>query len=168
MNFVAPAGSAQDQSACPELEPPVWLKGGHLQTIFPALFGHRFLTTPPSFRRERLVTPDGDFLDLDWLVSPHHLSVEASPTAGASALLVLFHGLEGSSGSPYAHFFGECAKQRGWGYVVVHFRGCSGEINKAPRAYHSGDVVEIDWILSTLASRLMPEQTLLAAMDAAF
>jgi predicted alpha/beta-fold hydrolase len=162
MNFVAPAGGTGDLPACPEMQPPVWLKGGHLQTIFPALFGQQFLTQRPSFRRERLATPDGDFLDLDWLVSPTTPHAETSPTAAASALLVLFHGLEGSSESPYAQFFGQSASQYGWAYVVVHFRGCSGEINQTPRAYHSGDYAEIDWILSTLASRLTSSQALLA------
>jgi hypothetical protein len=144
------------------MQPPAWLKGGHLQTIFPALFGHRFLTDRPNFRRERLATPDGDFLDLDWLASPRAPRAETAPTANASALLVLFHGLEGSSKSPYAQFFGESAHQNGWAYVVVHFRGCSGEINRTPRAYHSGDYAEIDWILATLAARLAPQQALLA------
>jgi hypothetical protein len=75
---------------------------------------------------------------------------------------VLFHGLEGSSKSPYAQFFGEIAGAYGWDYVVVHFRGCSGEINRRPRAYHSGDEAEIDWILATLGARLRPLQRLLA------
>jgi len=163
MNFGMPAGGVPDLRACPEMRPPVWLKGGHLQTIFPALFGHRFLTQRPNFRRERLETPDGDFLDLDWLVLPTASHAESSlPIAASSALLVLFHGLEGSSRSPYAQFFGESAQQNGWAYVVVHFRGCSGEINRMPRAYHSGDYAEIDWILTTLAARLAPQQALLA------
>jgi len=62
-------------------------------------------------------------------------------------LLILFHGLEGSSQSHYARAFAHCAEQQGWAYAVPHFRGCSGEINWAPRAYHSGDYAEIDWIL---------------------
>lgn len=65
-------------------------------------------------------------------------------------LLVLFHGLEGSSASHYAQAFAEAAATRGWRYVVPHFRGCSGQINLAPRAYHSGDHEEIDWILRRL------------------
>ena len=65
-------------------------------------------------------------------------------------LLVLFHGLEGSSNSHYARALMHAARQRGWQGVVVHFRGCSGEINRLPRAYHSGDSTEIDWILRRL------------------
>ena len=62
-------------------------------------------------------------------------------------MLVVFHGLEGSSASHYAEAFADVARVRGWTCAVPHFRGCSGELNRAPRAYHSGDFEEIDWIL---------------------
>jgi uncharacterized protein len=65
-------------------------------------------------------------------------------------LLVLFHGLEGSSRSHYAEAFADWAAQHGWAYAVPHFRGCSGEINRAPRAYHSGDYEEVGWILQRM------------------
>ncbi len=60
---------------------------------------------------------------------------------------MLFHGLEGSSSSHYAQAFAAEAKRRGWRFAVPHFRGCSGEINLAPRAYHSGDHEEVGWML---------------------
>jgi len=63
---------------------------------------------------------------------------------------VLFHGLEGSSASHYAQAFAHWAREHGWRFVVPHFRGCSGEINLAPRAYHSGDFEEIAWVLGRL------------------
>jgi predicted alpha/beta-fold hydrolase len=66
---------------------------------------------------------------------------------------VLFHGLEGSSASSYAVAFAAAAARRGWAYAVPHFRGCSGELNLAPRAYHSGDFEEIGWILGRLRAR---------------
>jgi predicted alpha/beta-fold hydrolase len=65
-------------------------------------------------------------------------------------LLVLFHGLEGSSKSHYARAFAAYAQRQGLRFVVPHFRGCSGELNLAPRAYHSGDFEEIDWVLQRL------------------
>ena len=65
-------------------------------------------------------------------------------------LLVVFHGLEGSSKSHYAVALADAARARGWACVVPHFRGCSGELNHGPRAYHSGDFEEIDWILRRL------------------
>lgn len=120
---------------------PWWLPGGNLQTIWPALYARRILGAPIAYRRERWSTPDGDFVDADWLDAP----------AGANApLLVLFHGLEGSSRSHYAEAFADVARERGMRFVVPHFRGCSGEINHAPRAYHSGDHEEIAWILERL------------------
>jgi uncharacterized protein len=120
---------------------PWWLPGGNLQTIWPALLSRRTFGAPPRYRRERWTTPDGDFVDLDWIQGA------ADP---ARALLVLFHGLEGSSRSHYAEAFAEFAAQQRLGYVVPHFRGCSGELNLGPRAYHSGDYEEIGWILQRL------------------
>lgn len=124
---------------------PRWLIGGHMQTIWPALFARRFAGTRPDYARERWTTPDGDFVDVDRLVHP----AGAVPPAHAP-LLALFHGLEGSSRSHYAEAFAHFAQQRGWHYAVPHFRGCSGELNLAPRAYHSGDYEEVGWMLGRL------------------
>lgn len=122
---------------------PLWLPGGHLQTIWAARVSRPRRGPLPPFRRERWTTPDGDFIDVD-------LRPAADPSA---PWLVLFHGLEGSSASSYAQAFGEVAAGRGWSYAVPHFRGCSGEINRAPRAYHSGDFEEMGWILERLRTR---------------
>lgn len=128
----------------PRYRAPAWLPGGNLQTLYPALLAQR---PQAAYRRERWDTPDGDFIDLDWTESPG-----SGSKIGESAppLLVLFHGLEGSSNSHYARALMHAAVQRGWQGVVVHFRGCSGELNRLPRAYHSGDSAEIDWILRRL------------------
>jgi predicted alpha/beta-fold hydrolase len=129
---------------------PWWLPGGNLQTIWPALYARRGFGPPPLYRRERWATPDGDFVDVDWLVG----TVSAQPGPGQARagrpLLVLFHGLEGSSGSHYAQAFADFAREHGLAFAVPHFRGCSGEINQAPRAYHSGDHEEIGWMLQQL------------------
>jgi predicted alpha/beta-fold hydrolase len=107
-----------------------------LQTIFAALAPAPRI----AYRRERWDTPDGDFIDLDW--------------AGSNGpLIALFHGLEGSSASPYARAIAAQALAMGWRCVVPHFRGCSGELNRLPRAYHSGDSAEIGWILERLEAR---------------
>jgi predicted alpha/beta-fold hydrolase len=127
---------------------PRWLPGGNLQTIWPALAGRRYDGAAPAWRRERWSTPDGDFVDLDWLVDDAAHGVVAWAPAGEVPLLVLFHGLEGSSRSHYAEAFAGVARQRGMRCVVPHFRGCSGELNHAPRAYHSGDYEEIGWMLA--------------------
>lgn len=117
---------------------PRWLRGGHAQTIYPALFLRGRL---PRYRRERWDTPDGDFLDLDFL---------DAGTADAPRV-ALFHGLEGDSSSHYAVALMRALERARWNGVVVHFRGCSGEINRLPRAYHSGDAAEVGWILARLA-----------------
>ena len=67
--------------------------------------------------------------------------------------MALFHGLEGSSSSPYARGIAARAIALGWRCVVPHFRGCSGELNRLPRAYHSGDSAEIGWILNALSKK---------------
>ncbi len=122
---------------------PAWLPGGNLQTIWAAKLARRHLGPPPQFTRERWATPDGDFIDVDHL----QRAPDAPPP---QQHLVLFHGLEGSSASQYAQAFATVARARGWAYSVPHFRGCSGELNLAPRAYHSGDFEEIGFMLRRL------------------
>jgi predicted alpha/beta-fold hydrolase len=113
---------------------PWWLPGGHLQTIVPVLAR----APRVAWRRERWETPDGDFVDVD------------RAGDGAGPLLALFHGLEGSSSSHYARRLAAQALAQGWRIAVPHFRGCSGTLNRLPRAYHSGDSAEIDWMLRRL------------------
>ena len=127
---------------------PWWLPGGHLQTIWPSLFSRTVIGAAPVFRRDRWTTPDHDFIDVDFLVAD-----DARAAAAPRPLLVLFHGLEGSSASGYAQAFACLARDQGWAYAVPHFRGCSGELNLAPRAYHSGDYEEVEWILQRMAQR---------------
>jgi len=122
---------------------PRWLRGGHAQTIYPALF---LRARRLRYRRERWDTPDGDFIDLDFV---------DGGLAGAPRV-ALFHGLEGGSSSHYAVALMRALERARWNGVVVHFRGCSGEINRLPRAYHSGDAPEIGWILARLAEAGQP------------
>ena len=105
---------------------------GHFQTIRAALF------RPPRvpLRRERWDTPDGDFIDVDY-----------AGDASLPRLAVLFHGLEGCSDSHYARALAAALPAAGWRLAIPHWRGCSGEPNRKPRAYHSGDSAEVDWIL---------------------
>lgn len=114
---------------------PSWLPGGNAQTLWPLLIKPPL----PAMNRERWETPDGDFIDVDFL--------KATPGA---PLLVLFHGLEGSMRSHYAISLARAAKAAGWRFALPHFRGCSGELNRRPRAYHSGDSEEIHWVLQRL------------------
>lgn len=119
--------------------PARWLRGAHLQTVYAALFAP---APRAALRRERWETPDGDFVDVDFVDGP-----EGAPWVN------LFHGLEGSSDSPYARALVDALKRRGWRGSVLNFRGCSGEPNRLPRAYHSGDSEEVDWVLRRLKAR---------------
>ena len=121
---------------------PWWLPGGNAQTIYAAKFAKRYSGPQPTWHRERWLTHDRDFIDVDWRAP--------SDEAKDAPLLVLFHGLEGSSHSHYAEAYADEAHRRGWHMAVPHFRGCSGEINWSPRAYHSGDHEEIGWILQKM------------------
>jgi predicted alpha/beta-fold hydrolase len=126
--------------------PPLWLPTSHAQTIVPALFGRR---PAVDYWRERWDTPDGDFIDLDWLDYRARSTLAPVPAANAP-LFVLFHGLEGSSGSHYARTLMSTAFARGWHGVVPHFRSCSGPLNLLPRFYHLADSNEVDWVLRRL------------------
>ncbi len=117
---------------------PLWLPGGNLQTIYAAALGGA--RTAPVLRRERWGTPDGDFIDVDWLDGDRD-----------SPLVVLFHGLEGGSHSHYARALMRELRGLGWRGAVPHFRGCSGTPNRQPRAYHSGDSAEAGWMLERFA-----------------
>lgn len=108
---------------------------GHVQTIAAALF------PPPRvpLERERWDTPDGDFVDVDF-----------AGRRDEGRLLVVLHGLEGGSDSHYARGLAARFGDAGWRVALPHWRGCSGEPNRLPRAYHSGDTDELDWLLSRL------------------
>ena len=113
----------------------------------PSLISRRH--APVGYVRERWATlgaggtPDGDFIDVDFL-----------PWIAGAPLVVLFHGLEGSAQSHSSLALMRALAARGWNGCVPHFRGCSGEPNLLPRAYHSGDSMEIDWIIRRLVTRL--------------
>jgi predicted alpha/beta-fold hydrolase len=164
-----------DTSPCPT---PWWLPGGHAQTLHGALVvrHHRI-----SFIRERVDTPDGDFLDFDWAgpglfadrqvdgrVIPPDPQLRGNaprrwiepedwkqlPDTPDAPALVIFHGLEGSSRSHYAQSIAQHFRARGWITVIAHFRGCSGFPNRMARAYFSGDSADIDFIFETVRQRV--------------
>ena len=122
-----------------EFSAPWWLRNPHLQTIYASVLAR---APRVALRRERWDTPDGDFVDVDFLDG-----AEGSPWVH------LFHGLEGSSDSTYARTLMAQVQRRGWRGSVFHFRGCSGEPNRLPRAYHSGDSAEVDWALRQVRRR---------------
>ena len=114
--------------------PPPGLWGGHLQTIYPALFRRvRQITT----LKERMETPDGDFLDLDWKTS-----------AGCSRLAILSHGLEGDARNTYVQGMAAALNSKGWDVLAWNFRGCSQEPNRLLRSYHSGETGDLHTVIT--------------------
>ncbi len=111
-----------------EFRPAWWLPGPHLQTLWPTLLRRR---PRLALQRERLELTDGDFLDLSW----------TGPATGPVVLVL--HGLEGSLHSHYAAGLLDTLARSGYRACLVHFRGCSGEPNRLPRSYHSGDTGDV-------------------------
>lgn len=125
----APSGYTGE---APVYSPPPFFTHAHIQTIFPTLFR----TNPVAYTRERISTPDNDFLDLDWVRS------------GSDRCIVLCHGLEGNSQSNYIRGMVRAFSRRGIDVLAWNFRGCSGEPNKTSRFYHSGATEDLHTVLS--------------------
>lgn len=123
-----------------DFQSPWWLPGGHVQTLW-----RRFAPSNNVRQdRQRLELADGDFLDLDWVnpdVPQHDLVV------------VVLHGLCGSSESPYIQALQRLLKQRGYTSVAMNFRGCSGEINRLARAYHSGCTEDVEAVYQAVTAK---------------
>lgn len=131
----------------PEFRRAWWLPGAHLQSTWGPMFRSRCLV---SFEREKLETADGDELILD------HLGGDP-----AHPRLLLLHGLEGSSFSPYVQGFAANAQARGWSVTALNFRSCARDPedtitwipNRRPRMYHSGETTDLDFVVRTLHRR---------------
>ncbi|HSF55448.1 MAG TPA: alpha/beta fold hydrolase [Algoriphagus sp.] len=112
---------------------PNWLFSGHLETIYPALFRKVEIQKPI---RERIETPDGDFLDLDWFRS------------GNQRLVIVSHGLEGNSTRPYMLGMAREFRLKGFDVLTWNFRGCSEEMNRKVIFYHSGATYDLDTVVN--------------------
>lgn len=117
-------------------KPPLWLPGGHLQTVYPAIFRK---VGGVEYRRERLSTSDGDFLLLDWHTAP--------ATGENRPLLILSHGFEGDSHRPYIKGMVKALSRVGVDCLAWNFRSCGGELNHLPRFYHSGATDDLDAVV---------------------
>lgn len=105
---------------------------GHSQTIIPAVFRR---IPEVTYQRERIDTPDDDFLDLDWV------------SIGSDRLMIITHGLEGSSSSQYVLGTARIFNEAGWDVLAWNCRSCSGEMNRQFRLYHHGDTKDIDTVV---------------------
>lgn len=122
-----------------EFKPAWWCPGAHAQTIVGGL-----LRPYPRLRlkRKRLETSDGDFLDLDFLEASNH----------EAPLVLIVHGLEGSSHSPYVRSLLGVIQKKGWSAAALNMRMCSGEPNRTPTTYHSGKSEDLDFTIRFLKS----------------
>src|SRR6201998_1027910 len=118
--------------------PPFFFRNGHIQTVLSVLLPRR---SDGTFQRERLELVDGDFLDLGWA------------RIGADRLVVLSHGLEGSSDSRYIRGMAAALNAAEWDVLVWDFRGCSEETNRLPRLYHSGETGDLGAVIDCAAVR---------------
>lgn len=120
--------------------PAWWLPDPHSATLWGRV-GRR--EPHVAVRRERLDTPDGDFLELVRLDGP-------SPTAPR---LLLLHGLEGGAHSHYARAMFREARDRGWGADLLLFRTCGSEPNRLPRSYHSGETTDPRFVIEQIIAQ---------------
>lgn len=120
-------------------KPAWWLKNPHAQTICSSLL------PPPDFalgtRIEQVELPDGDFIDLFW--SESDLAMDAP-------LVVILHGLGGGINSSYVPRFMNAFNNKGWRAVLMLFRGAGTKPNRLPRAYHSGDTADLNFLIQLI------------------
>jgi predicted alpha/beta-fold hydrolase len=167
-----------------KFRPPWWLRNPHAQTLWAA----KVMRMPtPALYRERLTTPDNDFIDLDWSDPSHttsppaithtchpsgnlnhdsgNTSIKTAPNTTADTtstaptnilskpVVLIFHGLTGSSSSPYVRALVACLNRLGYRSVTMNFRGCSGEPNLKAESYHSGHTKDISFLIDTVNTR---------------
>ena len=126
---MSPKFSMQTQT----YKPPFLLKNGHLQSIYPS-FSRKLDTS--FYERERITTPDDDFLDLDW------------SCIGSKQLAIISHGLEGNSFRPYVVGMVNAINKHGWDALAWNFRSCSQETNRKLRFYHNGTTDDLEFIIN--------------------
>ena len=117
----------------PIYNPPPFFSNGHVQTIYPPLFRQ---VNPVPYKRERINTPDGDFLDLDWSCNGH------------KKLGIISHGLEGNTHRSYVKGMAHALNQNGWDALAWNYRSCSGEPNLKLRSYHNGATDDLATVIT--------------------
>ncbi len=116
---------------------PAFFVSRHIETIYPVVFRD---VSEVIYDRERLELADGDFLDLDWIKK------------GNKKLVLLCHGLEGNTESKYLKGMARAASTAGYDVLTWNYRGCSGEINRNFRFYHSGESADLDLVVQCAVS----------------
>lgn len=124
-----------------QFKPAWWLSNAHAQTIYSSM---RHPIQASVNRVETMDLPDGDFLNLAW---------STANLPDDSPLIIILHGLGGCVNSSYVARFMQAFNQKGWRAVLMHFRGAGKEPNRLPRAYHSGDTADLDYLTHVLDKR---------------
>jgi len=127
-----------------DFKPAWWLRSSHLQTLWPALFKKRHNL---DLLTEQVELDDGDFIDLCW-------SRKTSANTSDDKIVLVLHGLEGSLSSHYANGIMFQLELAGYRPVFMYFRGCSGRINRLPRAYHSGETGDLSFIVQHIKNKI--------------
>jgi predicted alpha/beta-fold hydrolase len=135
-------------------KPPLVQRNGHLQTILPSLFRK---VEGVRYQRQRIETPDNDFLDLDWSF------VELSRFS--EKLVVVSHGLEGSTNRHYVQGMVKYFNQNGWDALAWNYRSCSGELNLQPRFYHHADTPDLRLVVNHALSQQPYPQVVLVGFS---
>ncbi|PHN08154.1 YheT family hydrolase [Flavilitoribacter nigricans] len=130
--------------------PALVFRNHHIATVYPSLFRR---VRAVRYERERLTTPDDDFIDLDW------------SRTGSKKLVIGLHGLEGSSESQYIKGLARIFNDHRWDVVAMNFRSCSGEVNRQRRMYHSGETTDLDFVLKNLIARDVYEEIALVGFS---
>jgi len=115
-----------------EYKAPLFCSNPHIQTVVPTLFRK---VSGVTYCRERIETPDGDFLDLDW------------SRVGSKRMAIVLHGLEGNSTRSYIMGMVKALNRENWDALAMNFRGCSGEPNRKLRMYHSGETEDLQTVI---------------------
>ncbi len=116
--------------------PALWLRNGHINTFYPYFFRKKI---HHNYERERFITEDCDFFDVDWLKKPEN-----------KRLAILMHGLEGSSNSQYIMGMTHALHQHDFDVAAINFRSCSGVMNNKPVMYHSGWTMDLDHFITQI------------------
>lgn len=125
---------------------PLFFGNAHIQTVFPSVFRE---VEGVDYQRERITTPDDDFLDLDW------------SRCGSRKVGIICHGLEGNTSRHYVRGMARALNQNGWDALALNFRSCSGEPNKQVRSYHSGISEDVDCVVRHAAKSGSYNETVL-------
>ncbi len=131
-------------------KPPFYFRNGHVSTLYPALFRK---VEGISYDRERLTLSDNDFVDLDW------------SRTGSGKLIILSHGLEGSSGRGYMLGMAKYMNAQNWDVLAWNCRSCSGEMNRLPRFYHHADIHDLGAVITHALSENRYDEVLLSGFS---